>query len=154
MQVATLLVAKKGDYQSYFAGVMVLALACFLAVQVSQQFTFISIHVSLFDIAIGVGIGGLVVYGVKYWPGVLLGIVSGYVANNDTNAFVFLVSIGITIESIVAAYLVRLYLHEHFSLDYMPELLSYLLITTLVVTLFGATFLCLSLMLVYNIYFR
>lgn len=153
MQVATLLVAKKGDYQSYFAGVMVLALACFLGVQVSQQFTFISIHVSLFDIAVGVAIGGLVVYGIKYWPGVLLGIVSGYIAHNEANAFVFLVSAGITIESVVAAYLVRLYLHEHFSLDYMPELLSYLFVSAVVVTLFGATWICLSLMLIYNITF-
>ena len=150
MQVATLLVAKKDDYQSYFAGVMVLALACFLAVQISQQFTFISIHVSLFDIAVGVGIGGLVVYGVKYWPGVLLGIVSGYIANHEANTFVFLVSTGITIESMVAAYLIRLYLHEHFSLDYMPELLGYLLISTLVVTVFGATWICLSLLLIYQ----
>lgn len=153
MQVATLLVAKKRDYQSYFAGVMVLALACFLAVQVSQQFTFISIHVSLFDIAVGVAIGGLVVYGIRYWPGVLLGIISGYIANQEANAFVFLVSTGITIESVVAAHLVRLYLQEHFSLDYMPELLSYLFISTVVVTLFGATWMCLSLVLIYDIAF-
>ena len=151
MQVATSLVAKRGDYQSYFAGVMVLALACFLAVQVSQQFTFISIHVSLFDIAVGVAIGGLVVYGIKFWPGVLLGIISGYMANHEANAFVFLVSTGITIESVIAAYLVRLYLHEHFTLDYMPELLSYLFISAVVVTLLGATWTCMTLMLIYNI---
>jgi len=101
--------------------------------------------------SLGVAIGGLVVYGIKYWPGVLLGIISGYMANHEANAFVFLVSTGITIESVIAAYLVRLYLHEHFTLDYMPELLSYLFISAVVVTLLGATWTCMTLMLIYNI---
>lgn len=153
MQAAALLVSNKNNYQSYIAGMVILALACHFAVLISTQFTFISIHVSLFDIATGVSVGGLVVYGIKYWPAVLIGIASGYFLGNESLVFASFVSIGITLEAVIASYLLRSYLHEHYSLDYMPELLSYLLITTLVVIGVGATSISVVLMGFYQITF-
>lgn len=139
MQAATLLVSNKNNYQSYLAGIVVIALACHFAVLISTHFTFTSIHVSLFDITAGVSVGGLVVYGIKYWPAVLIGIASGYLSGQESLVFVTFVSLGITLEAVIASCLLRKYLHSHYSLDYMPELLAYLIITALVVTIIGAT---------------
>jgi PAS domain S-box-containing protein len=151
VQAATLLVTNKNNYQSYLAGIIVLALACHFAVLISSQYTFISIHVSLFDIATGVGIGGIVVNGLKYWPGVFVGVASGFLLNNESLMLVCSVAAGITLESIIAGYFIRLYLHQHFSLDYIPDLLGYFTITLLVAIVGGATFLSLTLMVFYNI---
>ena len=151
MQVATLLVAKKNDYQSYLAGMIVLALGCHFAVQISTHFTFISIHVSLFDIATGVGVGGLVVYGLKYWPGIFAGVATGLLLNNESLTLVCFIAAGITLEALIAGYFIRHYLHQHFSLDYIPELLIYFLIASVVAIAVGATFLSSVLMIFYNI---
>ncbi len=151
MQAATLLVSDKNNYQSYLAGIVVLALACHFAVLISTQFTFISIHVSLFDIATGVSVGGLVVYGIKYWPAVLIGIASGYLSGQESVIFAIFASLGITLEASIASYFLRKHLHGHYRLDYMPELLAYLLITSLVVIMVGATSISIFLKLLYNI---
>ena len=150
MQAATLLVFNKNDYQSYLAGTVVLALACYFAVIISSQFTFISIHVSLFNIATGISIGGLVIYGVKYWPAILIGVTAAYLSNDNSFLFSILTAISFTVEAVVAGHFLRAYLHEHYSLDYMPELLNYLLISILTVTFIGATSLCVVLAMFYS----
>ena len=154
MQAATLLVSNKNSYQSYLAAVIVLALACHFAVLISAQFTFISIHVSLFDIATGVAVGGLVVYGLKYWPAVFLGVASGLMLQEESLLLACAIASGITLEAVLAGYFLRIYLHQHYSLDYIPELLSYFLITGIVAIVIGATYISLVLMLFYNITFN
>ncbi|MFK8026550.1 MAG: MASE1 domain-containing protein [Gammaproteobacteria bacterium] len=154
MQAATLLVSNKNSYQSYLAAMIVLALACHFAVLISAQFTFISIHVSLFDIATGVAVGGLVVYGLKYWPAVFLGVASGLMLQEESLLLACAIASGITLEAVLAGYFLRIYLHQHYSLDYIPELLSYFLITGIVAIIVGATYISLVLMLFYNITFN
>ena len=151
MQAATLLDTNKKDYQAYLASMVVLALACHFAVLISAQFTFISIHVSLFDIATGIAVGGIVVYGIRSWPGVFVGVASGLLVNQETLMLACAVSLGMTLESVITGYFLRFYLHQHYSLDYMPELFAYLLIASLAVIVVGATSITMSLAFLYHI---
>tara|TARA_R110002049_G_scaffold13509_2_gene58392 strand:+ start:31087 stop:33234 length:2148 start_codon:yes stop_codon:yes gene_type:complete len=151
VQAATLLISNKKDYQSYLARMIVLALACHFAVLFSTQFVFPSINVSLFDLATGVSVGGLVIYGIKYWPAVLVGVASGYSLSNESLVFVSFISLGVTLEAVIAGYLLQIYLDEHYSLDYIPDLLAYLIITFLVVIFIGATSSSLLQLILYNI---
>lgn len=132
-------------------GMVVLVFACHFAVLISHQFTIIPIHVSLFDITTGVSVGGLVVYGAKYWPAVFLGVASGYYLSDASFMFVLWASIVTVLEAVIASNVLRIYLREHYSLDYMPELLAYFIITALVVTVIGATSISIVLMIFYNI---
>ena len=143
MQLATL-ATKKANYQSYLWGVTLLALACYLAVELGLKFTFLSAHVSLFNLATGVGIGALIVYGIRYWPGILIGVVFGYYLNQDSPDSIWLataVALGIVIESVTSAFILRRYFHLDNSLEYIRDILKLLLIAGAIVTVLGATYL-------------
>lgn len=145
MQLA-LLAGKKIRYQSYLWGVVMLALACYLAVELGLQFTFLSPHVSLFNLATGVGVGALIVYGIRYWPGVLLGVTFGYYLNQETASLAVAVATGVTLEAAVSAYILKRFFHLDNSLEYIPDILKLLLISGSIVTVLGATYLSMTLL--------
>ena len=145
MQLA-LLAAKKTNYQSYLTGVLLLALACYLAVELGLKFTFLSAHVSLFNLVTGVGVGALLVYGIRYWPGILIGVTLGYYLNQEVAWLAFAVSFGIMLEAVISAYILRHYFHLDYSLEYIPDILKLLLIAGAIVTVLGATYLTVVLM--------
>ena len=145
MQLA-LLAGKKIRYQSYLWGVVMLALACYLAVELGLQFTFLSPHVSLFNLATGVGVGALIVYGIRYWPGVLLGVTFGYYLNQEAASLAVAVATGVTLEAVVSAYILKRFFHLDNSLEYIPDILKLLLISGSIVTVLGATYLSMTLL--------
>lgn len=145
MQLA-LLATKKVQYQFYLWGVLMLTLACYLAVELGLKFTFLSAHVSLFNLATGVGVGALIVYGIRYWPGILIGVAFGYYLNNETAGLAIAVAAGVMLESIVSAYILRRYFHLDHSLEYIPDILKLLLIAGAIVTILGATYLTATLL--------
>lgn len=145
MQLA-LLAGKKFRYQSYLWGVVMLALACYLAVELGLQFTFLSPHVSLFNLATGVGVGALIVYGIRYWPGVLLGVTFGYYLNQEAASLAVAVATGVTLEAVVSAYILKRFFHLDNSLEYIPDILKLLLISGSIVTVLGATYLSMTLL--------
>ena len=125
---------------------MMLALACYLAVELGLKFTFLSPHVSLFNLATGVGVGALIVYGIRYWPGILIGVALGYYLNNEPASLAIAVAVGIMLESIVSAYILRRYFHLDTSLEYIPDILKLLLIAGAIVTVLGSTYLSMVLL--------
>ena len=145
MQLA-LLAAKKTNYQSFLWGVVLLALACYLAVELGLMFTFLSAHVSLFNLATGVSVGALIVYGIRYWPGILLGVTLGYYLNDVGPWLAFMVAWGIVIEAVASAYILRRYFHLNNSLEYIIDIVKLLLIAGAIVTVLGATYLSLTLL--------
>lgn len=150
MQAAALFISKKNDSQSYVIGMIILALACYFAVIISTQFTFISIHVSLFNVVTGISIAGLAIYGIKYWPAIFIGVTTAYISNDNSQLFSVLVAVTITLEAVVTSHLLRIYLHDHYSLDYIPELLTYLAVSIFSVVIIGATSFCIVLLAFYN----
>ena len=138
LQATTLIAAGNKDYQSYLAGMVTLAFICFLAVNINYLFFLTPYHITLFDIASGVATGLLIVYGCKYWPAVFVGMLSAYFTNGETFAYTVSLSICVTLEAFIAAYLVRYYLDNNFGLDYIPDLLKYFVIVTLVMVGFGS----------------
>ena len=148
MQTATLSALSRNDYQAYLAGMLVIAFLCHVAVLLANQFTFTSIYITLFDFASGIAVGALIVYGVRYWPAVLIGIASAHMVNQEPVPFVIAASMAVTIEAVIAARLVRYFLHEHYGLDYIPDLLKYFLIASSVVVVLGGTLLTVILLLI------
>ena len=145
MQLA-LLAAKKANYQSYVWGIFLLALACYLAVELGLKFTFLSAHVSLFNLATGVGVGALIVYGIRYWPGILLGVTFGYYLNQVDLWLSAAVALGIVLEASISAHILRRYFHLDNSLEYIPDIVKLLLIAGAIVTVLGATYITLTLL--------
>ena len=145
MQLA-ILANQRGQYYSYLWGVLMLTLACYLAVELGLQFTFLSAHVSLFNLATGVGVGALIVYGIRYWPGILIGVSLGHYLNDETAGLAVAVAVGVMLESMVSAYILRRYFHVDNRLEYIPDILKLLLIAGAIVTVLGATYLSMALL--------
>ncbi len=55
----------------------------------------------------GIAIAALLILGIKYWPGVTLGVLFGYLFNNNALNITLGLAVGNTLETVVAVYLLR-----------------------------------------------
>ncbi len=72
----------------------------------------------------GIAIAALLLFGKKYWPGITLGVIFGFLFNNNALTVTIGLAIGNTLEAVVAVSLLRKFVDFHNSLDRIQDVIS------------------------------
>jgi|AutmiccommuBRH23_1029490.scaffolds.fasta_scaffold00025_121 signal transduction histidine kinase len=95
----------------------------------------------------GIAIAALLLFGKKYWPGITLGVIFGYLFNNNDLNVTIGLAFGNTLEAVVAAYLLKRFADFHNSLDRIQDVIVLAVFGSLATTI-SATFGVITLLLV------
>ena len=148
MQVASFLFDKKNDYSALFMSNALILIVCYFSVLIGLEFTYLSSNITLFNLSTGVAVGLLIVYGLSNWLGVFMGIFLGQYFNYEPFPSSILIALGITLEAVLIQYFLIRYSRIQLNLEFIQDILKLLLVSSLVVTFFGTTYLTASLFFV------
>ena len=97
----------------------------------------------------GIAIAVLLLFGLKYWPGVTLGVIFGYFFNNNALDVSIGLAAGNTLEAIAAVFLIQRFGTFHNSLDRIQDVISFGVFSALATTI-SATVGVITLLIVGN----
>ncbi len=124
----------------YLSATVLLALAYFLSGKLGLQFAFLHASATPVWPPTGLAISAMLLMGYRFWPGIFLG---AFLVNITTADSVFS-SIGIatgnTLESIIAAYLIRTFANGVSVFDRPRDILNFILLAALIATTVSASF--------------
>lgn len=83
----------------------------------------------------GIAIAALLIFGIRYWPGVALGVLFGYFFNNNPLKVTIGFTIGNTLESVVIVYVLCRYTNVNIALTRIKDVISLTLISALGTTI-------------------
>lgn len=83
----------------------------------------------------GIAIAALLLFGKKYWPGVTLGVIFGYLFNNNALNVTLGLAIGNTLEAVIAVILLKKFIGFHNSLDRLQDVIGLAFLGALVTTI-------------------
>jgi signal transduction histidine kinase len=91
------------DLAIYFAGVIALGIIYHLAARLGLLMANVQPNTSPVWPPTGIAIAALLLFGIRYWPGVTLGVIFGYFFNNNALNISIGLAIGNTLEAVAAA---------------------------------------------------
>lgn len=97
----------------------------------------------------GIAIAALLLFGKKYWPGITLGVIFGYLFNNNAFNITIGLAIGNTLEAVAAAYLLQKFTNFRNSLERIQDVIGLSIFSALATTL-SATIGVITLLIVGN----
>ena len=133
----------------YLAKILVLAVIYHLAVRVGLKMAYVQANTSPVWPPTGIGLAALLIFGIRYWPGISLGVLFGSIL---TGAPIFLalgMMIGNTLEALAAVYLLRKYVGFQNKIEQIRDVVG-LVTVSFVCTIIGASIGTLTLMLTGN----
>ena len=108
----------------YIGGVILLGVIYHLAARLGLLMANVQPNTSPVWPPTGIAIAALLLFGKRYWPGITLGVIFGYFFNNNALNVSIGLTIGNTLEAVVAVYLLRKFTDFHNSLDRMQDVIS------------------------------
>lgn len=132
---------KKGNLRiiSYIGGVVLLGVIYHLGARLGLLMANVQPNTSPVWPPTGIAIAALLLFGKKYWPGITLGVIFGYLFNNNALNITFGLAIGNTLEAIIAVFILQRFMDFHNSLDRIQDVLSFSIVSALATTI-SATF--------------
>ena len=83
----------------------------------------------------GIALAALLIFGLKYWPGIVFGVMLGYLTNNNALNVSIGLAIGNTLEALAGAYLIKRLFHFDNHLDRIQDVLSLAIFGALATTI-------------------
>ena len=83
----------------------------------------------------GIALAALLIFGLKYWPGIVFGVMLGYLTNNNALNVSIGLAIGNTLEALAGAYLLKRLFHFDNHLDRIQDVLSLAIFGALATTI-------------------
>ncbi|MBE0684626.1 MAG: MASE1 domain-containing protein [Anaerolineaceae bacterium] len=108
----------------YFLSIVGLAIIYHLAARLGLLMANVQPNTSPVWPPTGIAIAALLLFGKKYWPGVTLGVIFGYLFNNNALNVTIGLAIGNTLEAIVAVSLLKKFADFHNSLDRIQDVIG------------------------------
>ncbi len=108
----------------YTGGVILLGIIYHLAARLGLLMANVQPNTSPVWPPTGIAIAALLLFGKKYWPGITLGVIFGYLFNNNALNVSIGLAIGNTLEAVVAVYLLRKFMDFHNSLDRIQDVIG------------------------------
>jgi signal transduction histidine kinase len=119
----------------YIAGVIVLGIIYHLAARLGLLMANVQPNTSPVWPPTGIAIAALLLFGIKYWPGIALGVIFGYFFNNNALNISIGFAIGNSLEAIAAAYLLKRFTKFHNSLDRIQDVIGLAIFGALATTI-------------------
>jgi len=115
---------KLKKFIKYFLSIVGLAIIYHLAARLGLLMANVQPNTSPVWPPTGIAIAALLLFGKKYWPGVTLGVIFGYLFNNNALNVTIGLAIGNTLEAIVAVSLLKKFADFHNSLDRIQDVIG------------------------------
>ncbi len=131
----------------YIGGVILLGIIYHIAARLGLLMANVQPNTSPVWPPTGIAIAALLLFGKKYWPGITLGVIFGYLFNNNALNISIGLAIGNTLEAVVAVFLLRKIMGFHNSLDRIQDVIG-LGIFSAVATTLSATIGVITLLIV------
>lgn len=131
------------------AEVLVLAVIYHLAARVGLQMAYVQANTSPVWPPTGIGLAALLIFGYRLWPGISLGVMVGSLLTGAPFSLALGITIGNTLEALVAVYLLKKIVGLHSELDRIQDVVG-LLLVSLAGTMIGASIGTITLMLTGN----
>lgn len=125
----------KNTWIQYCLGVILLGIIYHLAARLGLMMANVQPNTSPVWPPTGIAIAALLLFGIRYWPGVTLGVIFGYFFNNNSLNVTVGLAIGNTLEAVVAAYLLNRVVRLHNSLDRIQDVIGMALLSALSTTI-------------------
>ena len=119
----------------YFTGVILLGIIYHLAARLGLIMANVQPNTSPVWPPTGIAIAALLLFGLKFWPGVTLGVIFGYLFNNNALNVSIGLAIGNTLEAVAAVYLLRRFMDFHISLDRIQDVIGLVIFSALATTI-------------------
>lgn len=108
----------------YFGGVILLGGIYHLAARLGLLMANLQPNTSPVWPPTGIAIAALLLFGIRYWPGITLGVIFGYIFNNNALNVTIGLAIGNTLEAVVIVFLLQKFTHFHNSLDRVQDVIG------------------------------
>ncbi|MHB8135705.1 MAG: MASE1 domain-containing protein [Anaerolineaceae bacterium] len=133
----------------YAGGVLLLGIIYHLAARLGLLMANVQPNTSPVWPPTGIAIAALLLFGIRYWPGITLGVIFGYMFNNNALNVSIGLAIGNTLEAVVAVYLLRRFMDFHNTLGRIQDVIG-LGIFSAIATTISATIGVITLLIVGN----
>jgi integral membrane sensor domain MASE1 len=117
---------KKRKYHllKYIGGVILLGIIYHLAARLGLLMANVQPNTSPVWPPTGIAIAALLLFGIKYWPGIALGVIFGYLFNNNALVVSTGLAVGNTLEAVAAAFLLKKFIGFRNSLDRIQDVIG------------------------------
>ncbi len=109
---------------TYLLGVVILGIIYHLAARLGLQMANVQPNTSPVWPPTGIAIAALLLFGIRYWPGIALGVIFGYLFNNNALNISVGLAVGNSLEAIAAAFLLKKIAKFHNSLDRIQDVIG------------------------------
>ncbi len=109
---------------SYILSIIGLGIIYHLAARLGLQMANVQPNTSPVWPPTGIAIAALLLFGIRYWPGIALGVIFGYLFNNNALNISVGLAFGNSLEAIAAAYLLRKITKFHNTLDRIQDVIG------------------------------
>ncbi len=133
----------------YLAQILALAIIYHLAARLGLRMAYVQANTSPVWPPTGIGMAALLIFGYRYWPGISLGVLLGSLLTGAPLDLAAGMSLGNTLEAVVAVYFLKKIVGLHNELDRIQDVVG-LLLVALVCTTIGASMGTTTLMLTGN----
>jgi signal transduction histidine kinase len=133
----------------YLVQILVLAVIYHLAVRVGLMMAYVQANTSPVWPPTGIGLAALLIFGFRLWPGISLGVLIGSLLTGAPFSLALGITIGNTLEALVAVYLFKKYVGLHNAIDRIQDVVG-LVLVSLACTTIGASIGTVTLMLTGN----
>ena len=124
----------------YAAAVAAVAVACGLGARLGLQLAFVRPTVSAVWPPSGIALAVLLLFGMRLWPGVLLGSLAAHLPSHVPLAAALCTAAGATLQALAGAWALRTFTRLHLHLDRVRDGLALTVLGGLLSTLISATF--------------
>ena len=133
----------------YLAKILILAVIYHLAARVGLKMAYVQANTSPVWPPTGIGLAALLIFGYQLWPGISLGVLVGSLLTGAPFSLALGITIGNTLEALVAVYFLKKIVDLHNELDRIQDVIG-LVLVSLVCTTIGASLGTITLMITGN----
>src|SRR4030042_5499186 len=130
----------------YLPKLLILAIISHLAARLGLSMAYVQANTSPVWPPTGIGLAGLLIFGYKLWPGISLGVLLGSLLTGAPFNLALGMSIGNTLEALVAVVCLNRIIHLHNKLDRIQDVVG-LIMVSFVCTTIGASIGSMTLMI-------
>lgn len=115
--------------------ILILAVVYHLAARFSLKMAFAQANTSPVWLPTGIGLATLLLFGIKLWPGITIGVLIGSLLSGATPFLAFGMAFGNTLESLVCAYALKKIINFHNAIDRVQDVIGLSIISILGTTI-------------------
>jgi integral membrane sensor domain MASE1 len=108
----------------YLIEILILAVAVHLAARVGLKMAYVQVNTSPVWPPSGIALAALLLLGIRYWPGIALGVVAGSILTGAPPALALGLGLANTLEALIGAVLLNRWIGFHLNMDRVRDVVG------------------------------